>query len=322
MKMFEMEKPYKTFYKIDLQNILSISPEKVLPSKFKTKSTTSLIQPNYNYLPALKVQRDNTKKNKNLEIHKNVKFFSPDHYNNYNELNYKKKKYMKLMEDLSLNTLCNFPKKTLNHKNIKTETTCYNSTFMGKTLRKFSLKSIKQSKTVLEKFEFTNGKLMECIKKPSIKNDCPARYNFNKILPYYKDFAKTSQYQWQTTIKNSPQIIKKKSLASSQNINKIEIEKIIKTEVSIPEEAEESPKLPFQTLNNINIDNIEENLMKIEDDKEFTSKQYLEIASDFKCKKNMNFEQIRRSLIESLNMIFEMKLNLNDVFIFFNVFFF
>lgn len=69
-----------------------------------------------------------------------------------------------------------------------------------------------------------------------------------------------------------------------------------------------SPFLPTHQ----NIMDEEENLLKKEEDG-LNSKQYLEIASDFQVKKHITFEQIRRSLLRSLNMIFELKLNLKDV---------
>ena len=69
---------------------------------------------------------------------------------------------------------------------------------------------------------------------------------------------------------------------------------------------------PTMTLMNIEEEDAPMRLKKVEEALQLNSKKYLEVASDFRVHK-ASFDQIRKALIDALNMIFELKMDLNDV---------
>lgn len=69
---------------------------------------------------------------------------------------------------------------------------------------------------------------------------------------------------------------------------------------------------PTITLMNIEEEDAPIRLKKVEEALQLNSKKYLEVASDFRVHK-ASFDQIRKALIDALNMIFELKMDLNDV---------
>lgn len=69
---------------------------------------------------------------------------------------------------------------------------------------------------------------------------------------------------------------------------------------------------PTMTLMHIEEEDAPIRLQKVEEALQLNSKKYLDVASDFRVHK-ASFQQIRKALIEALNMIFELKMDLNDV---------
>lgn len=288
------------------------SRQKSIDQKLRTESKSSLVYPNYSYLPLLRIEKKESLPNA-------FAIGSPKHINiissgNLNHFTTQSKNFLKQMANMSIKKLCDFD---INRNLRKNETSNNDFEKIKHTLN--NNKSKKKMKNILEKFDFTNTKPE--FNKKIVFNDNPARFRY---LPEIKQIFlhKKTEIKEKENGKTMNSLITANSLLANKSLyekrrSNFTIPDFLPTENS--EEAQNNHSKPKNSIKISpflptyqNIMDEEENLLKKEEDG-LNSKQYLEIASDFQVKKHTTFEQIRRSLLRSLNMIFELKLNLKDV---------
>jgi len=277
--------------------------------KNKKKSISSIIQPLYKYLPLLKIQHPT----KNLET--NLTFINKTHNSSkvYKDLQDKKMKFHETLNKLSLKNLCNVQKtqKTGNFEKIpkiEKKTTCFldNLVFTNQILE------TQQKKTT---FKELPARFLPTFYSKNLK--LPNNHGLNQILN--TDSSEVSKTFYIKQRKTLSQLLLKteKSFESGNYINKFDqVSQII-----VPTQTDEQHIENIQHVENIENtrntvptdDEAQQNLKQMEDALQLNSKKYLEVASDFKIHKHVTFEDIRKSLIDTLNIIFELKLNLEDV---------
>ena len=149
---------------------------------------------------------------------------------------------------------------------------------------------IRKKRNFLEKIFFTKDKPLKTERKSALK-EIPARF-----LPFFNKPSQNPYFPSRISAKNSSFPIKTEENPSKfpEKIMK-KPKKIQKKLVILPLKTEE---ISEKNMKNLNI--FEDSL---------NSNRYLQIISDVKTSK-ANFSQVRKSLRETLDMIFELKLNL------------
>lgn len=243
----------------------------------------SLTQKNFANLPLIKLQKDSPKFMSLNKSHKQVNSLQI-----YHEILEKKSKFMVFMEKTSLNNLCQLQKKNKNNEKVKKKSK--DSLFLNNLIN-------------------TNKNHSQIPKKTTIKL-FPARFLPNSHLQK----TKSSRFSSLDNANSVASPLKTESSAlflkpPKKNPSKIQLQILLNSKSSGKKDVFElTNKEPLTTKQNEKIDDP----IKIEDTV-LCSKKYLEIAGDLKVNKHISFAQVIRSLLESLNLIFEMKLNLKDV---------
>ena len=250
------------------------------------KKNSSVFHTNYSYLPLLKIERSTSNKslgNTIIQMNNNTINNSKimDSNQIYQEIQEKKSRYFSSIEKLSLKNLCNLQKSMTVMKTDENE----------KKLKKHDY---------LQKIVYTNEKPNFQVKRNLVFREIPARFT-NKSLKSL-DYKKNSDFLKKPAISTFSKPIKAFEVNTNESIQRAVIPSF--SEGKMNEMEVKNVEMMRNIVDFINIIEIEQN-----------QKQYLEIAADYKFKKHTNFQSIRKALVQSLNMIFELKLDLKDVMI-------